>query len=166
MLRRISSLILVLFSCSVWAQHPYTNKAEEATIERVKTLQVSSLDRDLPKVTLEFFLKYEGDGAPIKWRMSNCDQLKRNPVTERQRDPTTCVEAEVDLKDNRSATIVVSLGTLKRRPVDVPTVLGVTVTDQSGRTTNVPRLSDLPMELHRPLPKSPRDLPLPAVGAA
>ena len=105
MLRRISSLILVLFSCSVWAQHPYTSKAEEATIERVKTLQVSSLDRDLPKVTLEFFLKYEGDGAPIKWRMSNCDQLKRNPVTERQRDPTTCVEAEVDLKDKLLASM-------------------------------------------------------------
>lgn len=157
----MSSLILVLWSCSVWAQHPYSNKTEKATIERVKTLQVSSLDRDLPKVTLEFFLKYEGEGAPIKWRMSNCDQLQRNRVTDRQRDSTTCVEAEVDLKGNRSATIVVSLGTLKRRTSDVPTVLSVTVTDQNGKTHDVPRLSDLPMELHRPLPKSPRDLPLP-----
>jgi hypothetical protein len=24
----------------------------------------------LPKVTLEFFLKYEGEGAPIKWEVN------------------------------------------------------------------------------------------------
>jgi len=160
-----SSLIFVPLSCLLWAQHPDPRQAEEATIERVKSLQVSSLDHDLPNVTLEFFLKYEGEGAPIKWRTSHCDQVKGNPVTDGKRDRGTCIEAEVDLKDKRSATVVVSLGTSDGRAVSVPTVFNVTVTDQNGRIHDVRRLSELPMELHRPLQKSPRDLPLP-VGAA
>lgn len=108
-------------------------------------------------MTLEFFLKYEGEGAPIKWRTSNCDQLNGNPFIDRERDSTICVEADVDLKGDRSATVVVSVGRLKTGPVGVPTVFSVTVTDPSGMAHAVRRLSDLPMELHRPLPKSPRD---------
>lgn len=165
MLRRTSSLIFALLSCSLWAQHPYADQTEEATIGRVKTLQASSLDRNLPNVTLEFFLKYEGEGAPIKWLMSNCDQAKGNAAADSERDPTICVEAEVDLKNGRSARVVVSLGKVTKRPAGVPTVFRVTVADQSGSTHDVRRLSDLPMELHRPLPRGPRDLPVPA-GAA
>lgn len=165
MLSRVSSLISVLLSCSLWAQHTYPNKAEEAAIERVKSTQVSSLDGSLPKVTLEFFLRYEGEGAAIKWRMSNCGQLNGNRFTDREQFTPICVEAEIDLRHDRSATVVVSVGTLKAGPVGVPTLFRVTVTDQSGTTHAVRRLSDLPMELHRPLPKWPRDLPLP-VGAA
>ena len=159
---RVSSFVFVLFTCSLWGQHPYPNEAGEAAIKRVKNMQVSSLDRGLPRVTLEFFLKYEGEGAPIKWRMSDCEQLKENPLADREQDPTLCVEADIDLKDDRSATIVVSVGTLKTGPVGVPMLLSVTVADRSGVTHAVRRLSDLPAELHRPLPKGPRDLSLPA----
>jgi hypothetical protein len=165
MLSRASSYVFVLFSCLLWAQHPYFNKAEDAAIKRVKDVDVSSLDRGLPKVTLEFFLKYEGAGAPIKWQMSNCEQLNANPSSHRERDSRICVEADIDLKGDRSATIIVSVGTLKTGPVDVPTLFRVTVTDPGGLAHAVPRLSDLPMELHRRPPKSPRDLPFPT-GAA
>ena len=160
---RTASLIFVLFSCWLWAQHSYTNEEEEAAIERVKNLQASSLDRALPKVTLDFLLQYEGEGAPIKWRMSNCEQLSGKPVADPKRDPGVCVKAEIDLKENRSAVVVVSLGALTRRPRGVPAVFRITVTDQGG-IRDIPRLSDLPLELHRPLPKLPRDLPFP-VGA-
>ena len=155
----------VLFGVSLWAQHTYTNETEVDTIKHVKSLQVSSLDGSLPKVTLEFFLKYEGEGAPIKWSMSNCDQLKGNPVTDHDRNAAICVEAEADLKGNRSATVAVSLGKPGTRPPTVPSVFSVTVTDQNGSTREVRRLGDLPMELHRPLPKEPRDLPFPAAAA-
>ena len=165
MLSRVSILIFVPLTCSVWAQHPYPNKADETAIKRAKTVQVSSLDRGLPEVSLEFFLKYEGEGAPIRWRVSNCDQLKGNPFTDREQNPNICVEADIDLKEDRSATIIVSVGTVKTGPVGAPTLSSVTVTDRSGATRAVRRLSDLPMELHRPLPKWPRDVPLPA-GAA
>ena len=161
---RASSFVFLLVTCSLWAQHPYPSKAKVAVIRRVKTVDVSSLDRGLPKVTLEFFLKYEGGGVPIRWHLSNCDQPNGNQFIDRERDVSICVEADIDLEGDRSATVVVSVGT-PRQPRSVPTVFSVTVTDPSGMVHAVRRLSDLPMELHRPLPKSPRDLLLP-VGAA
>jgi hypothetical protein len=161
----IRSFTFVLITLPLWAQHPYSKEAENAAIKRVKTVDVSSLDRGLPKVTLEVFLKYEGEGAPIKWRVSNCDQSTGNPSIDREWDSPMCVEADIDLKGDRSAAVVVSVGTLKTGPVGVPAVFSVTVTDPSGMGRVVRHLSDLPMELHRPLPKSPRDLPL-AVDAA
>jgi len=165
MLNRALILIFALLTYSLRAQQTSTNQAEETAIERVKTTQVSSLDHGLPKVTLEFFLQYEGEGAPIKWRTRDCGQLKVNRFIDREPHATTaCVEAEIDLKDDRSATIVVSVATAKTGSAGVPRLLGVTVGDRSG-THMLRGLSDLPAELHRPLPKWPRDLPVPA-GAA
>ena len=161
---RFTEAVFVLLTCSLWGQHKYANKAEETAIERVKTTEVSSLDGGLPKVTLEFFLSYEGEGAPIKWRVVDCDQLNENRSVEREQAPGKCVQADIDLKGDRSATIVVSVGTLKNGSVGIPAFFGATV-NASGTTHAVRRLSDLPMELQRP-PKWPRDLPLPAVGAA
>jgi hypothetical protein len=82
-----------------------------------------------------------------------------------ERSAAICVEAEVDLKDNRSATVMVSLGKPGARPATIPLVLTVTITDQNGSTRELRRLGELPMELHRPLPKEPRDLPSPAAAA-
>jgi hypothetical protein len=162
---RLTEALFVLLTCALWGQHKDPNKAEETAIERVKTTEVSSLDGGLPKVTLEFFLSYEGEGAPIKWRVSNCGQLNGSRPIEREQAPGKCVEAEIDLKRDCSATIVISVGTLKTGSFDIPAFFGATVTDPSGTTHVVHRLRDLPMELHRPRPKWPRDLPLPA-GAA
>jgi len=161
MVRKLSTFTLLLLGCSVWAQDANRHQAGEATIERVKALRVSSLDRDLPEVTLEFFLNYEAGGAPIQWEMSDCLRLTRSSgVQETKSD--TCVQAHVDLKDSRSATVVVFASTAKPGTAAVPKILSVSVTDTNGAIHDVPRLHDLPMELHRPLPKGPRDLPLPA----
>lgn len=161
MYSRVSSLIFVLLASSLWAQQANPNKAEDAAIRQVKTVDISSLDRGLPKVTLDFFLKYEGEGAPIKWRTVKCDLLNGNSSVDRG---LLCVEADIVLKDDRSATIVVSVGTLKTGLACTPTLASVTITDATGMVHAV-RLSDLPMQLHRPPPKSPRDMPFPA-GAA
>jgi hypothetical protein len=59
----ILNLVLLLFSFGAWAQRPSVDKTQADAIQRVKSLPISSLDRSLPKVTLEFFLSYEG-GAP------------------------------------------------------------------------------------------------------
>jgi len=61
-------------------------------------------------------------------------------------------------------TVLVSVGTLKGGPSGVPAFLRVTIIDLSGISRRVPHLGDLPMELHRPAPRLPRDLPDP-VGA-
>lgn len=164
MVSTILILVAFLLSGSVWAQDASTDKAE-ATIERVKVIHVSSLDRDLPDVTLEFFLEYEAEGAPIRWRMSDCIQPKSSSG-DREVEPGICVEAQIDLKHNRSATVAVLMGTAKTTSVAVPKVFRVTVTDQNGATHTVRRLRDLPIELHRPSPKSPRDLPLPSGAPA
>lgn len=156
----VLSLAFVLLASSLWALRPNQEK-EEAAIRRVKTVDVSSLDRSLPKVTLEFFLKYEGEGAPIQWRAGDCDSLSGNPLVDHE---LICVEADLVLKTDRSATIIVSVGTLKTGLVDNPALVSVMTTDATGMTHAV-RLIDLPRELHRPQPKSPRDEPFPAGGA-
>ncbi len=112
----------------------------------------------MPKVTLEFFLKYEGEGAPIKWEVNDCGETQY-PVADRERDSAMCVRADIGLKDGRAATVLISIGKLKKGVVDVPTVHGVSVTYPGGTMHRLDHLGDLPVELHRPLPKGPRDLP-------
>ena len=70
-----------------------------------------------------------------------------------------CVEAGIALKDGRAATVLISVGTSKGSAVAVPAVYDVRVTGPGGTVHRLDRLSDLPVELHRPLPKGPKDLP-------
>jgi hypothetical protein len=162
--------ILLLFSvCSLWSQRPHTGATEEAMIKHVKNVDISSLDHSLPRVTLEFFLQYEGEGAPIKWSVVNCDRLRENPATEHEQDADICVKADIELKDNRSATVVVLPGKgTGTRSATVPSLLRVTVTSRDGLTHDIRQLRDLPMELRRPLPlyrPGPRDFSSPAAAA-
>jgi hypothetical protein len=133
---------------------------ESAAIERVKNVLVSSLDHNLPKVSLEFFLQYETEGAPISWKVTDCGEPSRSRAAERGRAPATCVQADVDLKDNRALTLLISVGS-KTVPSEVPALRSVTITDEDGSVRTVRHLSKLPMELHRPRPVPKRDLPLP-----
>jgi hypothetical protein len=75
-----------------------------------------------------------------------------------------CVEAEVDIKDHRAVTVLVSVGTFKKGPFGVPTLISVTITDLGGMIRAVRHLSYLHMELHRQPPTLPKDLAVP-VGA-
>lgn len=161
MRQTILSLSFLLLTVCMWAQGPPADKSETEmdVIQRVKALPVSSLDRNLPKVTLEFFLKYEGQDAPIKWEVKHCGELTRDTPVDHGRDSAMCVQADIGLKDGRAATVLISVGTYKRGPVDAPTVYGVSVTYPGGTIHRLDRLSDLPVELHRPLPKGPKDLP-------
>jgi hypothetical protein len=95
-------LFLLLHSC-VQAQGP---PAEErvAAIQRVKTLLISSLDHHLPKVTLEFFLKYEGEGGAVKWQVTDCGETL-DTVMDHKPDSAMCVRADVGLKDGRAAAV-------------------------------------------------------------
>jgi hypothetical protein len=158
------SLWFLLLTVCLWAQPPSANKTEKAAIQRAKNLLVSSFDRSLPKVSLEFFLMSEGEGAPIRWEVNDCGEQRGNPAIDHGRDSPLCVEADMDHKDRRTVTVLVSVGTVKRGPFGVPALFSVTITDLSGINRPVHHLSDLPMELHRPPPRLPKDLPVP-VGA-
>jgi hypothetical protein len=183
----ILSLWVLLLTVYLWAQPPSANKKQKAAIQRAKNLIVSSFDRSLPNVSLEFFLKYEAGGAPIKWEVNDCGEQPRNPGSDHGGESPMCVEADFDSKDcdyspqpsarmcagsgfrdpnctlaqTAAVTVLVSVGTFKRGPFGAPTLFSVTITDLSGVSRPVRRLRDLPMELHRWVPRLPRDLPEP-----
>jgi hypothetical protein len=158
----ILSVWVLLLTLCLWAQPSSTNKTKKAAIRRAKSLIVSSFDRSLPNVSLEFFLKNESGGAPIKWQINDCGE-NGNPATDDSRDPPMCVEADFETKNLTAVTVLVSVGTFKAGPSGVVVLLRVTITE-SGISRPVHHLGDLPMELHRPAPRFPRDLPDP-VGA-
>jgi hypothetical protein len=150
----VLSLLIVVHTFCLWAQSSSVDKAEKDAIQSARTILVSSLDDKLPKVTLEFFLKYESEGAPIKWNVIDCGERG-----DRGGDSAMCVQAHLGLKDGRGVTILVSIGTFKRGQVEVPTIRDVRITNQNGTIHRLSRLADLPIELHRPFPKEPRDIP-------
>ena len=160
----ILSLWVLLLTVCFWAQPSSINKTEKAAIRRAKSLIVSAFDRSLPNVSLEFFLKNEGEGAPIKWEVNDCGEQNGSPATDDRRDPPTCVEADFEAKNRTAVTVLVSVGTFKGGPSGVPALLRVTITNLSGISRPVRHLGDLPMELQRPAPRLPPALPDP-VGA-
>jgi hypothetical protein len=160
----ILSLWVLLLTVSLWAQPSSVNTTDKAAIRRAKNLIVSTIDRSLPNVSLEFFLRNEGRGAPIKWEVNDCGEQTGGPATDRGRDFPMCVEADFDVKDGTAVSVLISVGTFKGGTSGVSALITVTITDPSGNSRPVRHLSDLPIELHRPAPRLPRDLPDP-VGA-
>lgn len=149
------TICLLLLTACLSAQS--TSNAARAAIRKAKNLPVSSLDSRLPKVSLKFFLKYEAAGAPIAWAISDCDD---DPATRHSADSPVCVEADFSLKSGTTVAVVVSVGNLGRIQGHTALVRA-TVTNLGGLPRIVRRLGDLPMELQRWAPETPRDLPLP-----
>ena len=164
MRQMILSLWVLLLTVCLWAQPSSANNTEKVAIQRAKSLIVSSFDRSLPNVSLEFLLKYEGGGAPIKWGVNDCGDQAGSPALDQEHGSPMCVEADFKFKGQTAVTVLVSVGTFNRGPSGVPALISVTITDMNGNSRPVRHLSDLPMELHRPAPRLPRDLPVP-VGA-
>ncbi len=164
---RFASLALCpfLLTIALTAQSPPQSKAEKVAIRRAKTTLVSSLDKSLPKVTLEFFLNEEGKGAPIAWEVNDCGEQSGNPAVDNRTDVPMCVQADMTLKDGYSVNVFVAVGTAKRGISGSPSLFSASVTDETGMVHPLRHLSDLPVELNRPRPKSPKDLPSPS-GAA
>ena len=160
----ILNLWVLSLTVCLWSQQSSVIRQNKVATQRAKGLIVSSFDRSLPNVSLEFFLKYESGDAPIKWEVNDCGDQTENPAPDDRRDPPTCVEADLEAKDRTAVTVLVSVGALKGGPPGVPALLRVTITDPSGISRPLRHLGDLPMELQRPAPRLPRDLPDP-VGA-
>jgi hypothetical protein len=105
MRRRILSLWCLLFTVLAWGQPRSAAKTEKAAIQRVRNLLVSSFDRSLPNVTLDYFLKYEAEGAPINWETNDCGKQSGNPTVDHNRDLPICVQADVDLKNHGTVVL-------------------------------------------------------------
>ena len=159
----ILCLCLLPLVCGLYAQSSPQEKKEKDTIQHAKALLVSTLDRTLPKVSLEYFLKYESAGATIHWEVNDCGEQTGDPAVDKDRDLPICVEADFDV-DHRAITIFIAVGTLNKGVSGSPALFSATISEPGGAVKSLRQLGELPMELHRPLPKSPRDVPSPAGG--
>lgn len=143
---------------SLWAQTSPGDEAEQSTIARAKKIQASSIDALLPKVSLEFFLRYESEGSPIHWEVNDCGEQTGNPSVDQGRSFPTCVEADFDVH-HRSVSIVITLGTSKAAERDPAGFFSGSITDADGTSHAIRRLSDLPARLRRYFPRQPQVLP-------
>jgi hypothetical protein len=121
----------------------------------VKNLPVSKLDSSLPNLSLEYFLKYESEDAPIRWEVNDCGEQTGDRATNREYDVPMCVEADVDLKHS-ALTILIAVGTAKKGISGVPALFDASITYPTGVVRTIHRLGELLRELHRPLPRAPR----------
>jgi hypothetical protein len=110
----ILNLWVLLLSACFWAQPSSANRREKAAIRRAKNLIVSSFDRSLPNVSLEFFLTYEGGGASIKWEVNDCRDQIGNPALDQEHGSPMCVEADFEFKARKSVTVLVCSRTFER----------------------------------------------------
>ena len=155
LLRAVVVVPMLLSSC-LWSQD--ADQAEQSVIARAKKIQVSTIDVRLPKVTLEFFLNYESEGAPIHWEVNDCGEQTGNPAADQGRNFPTCVEADFDVH-HRSVSVVIAVGNSNQKDRDTPGFFGGSITNPDGTSRTVQRLGDLPAQLRRFLPRQPRVLP-------
>jgi hypothetical protein len=156
----VSSLCLLVVAGKIGAQSSQGHQLQAAAVERAKSVLVSSLDRSLPKVSLEFFLKYEAEGSPVEWSVGDCG---KNDVTPNDpHDMSACVEADFDV-NNQAVSVVVSMGTSKAGARG-PALFSAAITDFAGTVHPLGHLAQLPMMLHRPLRRLPRDNPDPGTS--
>ena len=149
--------LLVIFSCPL-ALAEHAN--DKAAVERAKAILVSSLDSSLPKVSLEFFLKYEAGGEPIHWAVNDCGDEGLNHSTHRGQGSGVCVEADFDFK-HQAVAVSIALGKDTQKSTKNPSLDSAVITGMGGNRHPLRRLGELPAQLHRPLRRVPRDLPLP-----
>jgi hypothetical protein len=160
MRQMILGLGFVLLTVWLCGQSP-AEKKDKATIQRAKSLLVSSVDKSLPKVTLEYFLQYESGGEAIQWEVNDCGEESGNPAVDSGREFPICVEANFG-GNNVAVSVVISVGTFKKGQSGAPAFFSAMVTDFAGKSHPLRHLGELPMALHRPAPRGPRDLLDPA----
>ena len=152
--------LLFALTSSMWPQSRPGAGKETSSIRTAKALLISSLDSSLPKITLEYFLEYEGEGAQILWQATNCGAQSDNSSADRSRISFTCVQADMDTQSG-SLSVLLSMEQGDKSTTRGPSIIRLAVVDTFGRVHALHRLGEVPKELHRPVPKGPRDLPMP-----
>ena len=168
------SLAVLSLSLCVSAQPRSSNISTQAAIQYVKTLSTSLFDGRLPRISLEYFLSYESGSAQGKWGIVECEKQAAPAPEYTKQDFPICIQADYDVKSMEhpytptrslsrggSVTVLISVKTAKNGKFRGGTILNLVVTDVFGAVHQVRNLADLPMELHRPPPTTPKDLPLP-----
>lgn len=167
--RSVFILCIVLLAAPLQGQSRQSDSNTAAAIKAAKNTLISNLDSNLPHISLEYFLRYESDNAPVDWQIVTCDEHASNPQRDQQErmahpqsgnDAPLCVQATVDdVRMQRSATVVVQVGTVSQGVSGKPALQLVAVQDEKGSVRHI-SLIDLPaaMRWPRPTPRI-RDLP-------
>lgn len=150
-MRLLVPICLLLVNSQLCAQSVLSARA--TAIDRAKNVIVSTIDRSLPQVTLEFLLTYEAGGGPIQWNAYDCTKESQDTRKTAEPETATCVEATFD-SGSRSVALAIDTGSGRRRA----SLIKAAVIEMDGSVRAMRQLGDLPMELHRPAPRLPRDL--------
>jgi hypothetical protein len=166
----IFSLAVLSLSLCASAQ---PRSSDNSATRYVKALSTSSFDSRLPRIPLADFLSYETGSAQGKWATVECGKRTAPAGDYARKGFSTCVQADYDLKSTQHldaptrslsggfVTILVSIETAKNGQFRGETILSLAVTDATGMVHQIRNLADLPMELQRPIPRTPKDLPSP-----
>lgn len=127
----------------------------------MKNLMAFTFDSRLPRVSLEYFLTYETEGASAKWIIRGCDGLSTDRNADPRRNSPICVQADFALNDGGALAILIRVEKSPNENFGDPHLVSLTVTKSTGKVRQIRSLCDLPMELHRWPSRTPRDLPLP-----
>jgi hypothetical protein len=166
----VFTLCIVLLAVPLQGQFRQSGSNTAAAIKAAKNTLISTLDSNLPNISLEYFLKYESDNAPIDWQIVTCDEHASNPQRDQrermahrqsENDAPLCVQATVDdARVQRSAMVVVRVGTALKGVSGKPALQLVTLQDENGVVRHI-TLIDLPAAMRWPRPTTYRirDLP-------
>lgn len=146
---RIAIVLTLLAALAVSAQQRKDNTVSTA-IRIAKNVRISSFDPALPSLTLQSFVDYETDHAPIDWTARNCNK------TSTQNENTICVQADSIVNDQITVFVTVSVSSTMSA---APGLVSVEVTER-GLVHRI-RLIELPAAIHGRKFRSPnvRDLP-------
>ena len=168
----LSLAVLSLALCA--SAQPASDNSAQVAMRFVKTLSTSSFDSRLPSISLADFLSYETGSLQGKWAIVECEKQTVPARNYANQHFPTCVQADYDVKPieyletpARSlsggglVTILVGVKTSETGQLPGEAILNLTFTDVTGAVHQIRNLGDLPMELHRPPPRTPKDLPVP-----
>jgi hypothetical protein len=126
---------------------PGTTVSTEAIIERVRQVDVRTLDPELPSARFEEWLRgLLGEDRRIEWRVTDCGEQTGNPAADRGRVFPACVEASAVLTGDRAFSISIVSGTWRDGTI-VPGAAALwhaVVTRTKGQQTFLRRLGAVP----------------------
>lgn len=161
MSRPFFSFAIMGISLCALAQTRSSAKTEATVIQHVKNVSASSFDSRLPRVSLEYFLAYETNGAPEKWVLTECEKQSTNGDVAPRRNSRNCIQADFDLTDGGALTLLIRVRETLNEQFSSESLVSLTVIDTTGRVRQIHSLGDLPMELHRWPSRIPKELPPP-----
>jgi hypothetical protein len=102
--------LLMLLSLDAPVQGP----DQSAVIEAAKGAIAGDLDKALPRLTVEEWLRgLAGAERVVAWEMNDCGEQTGGPA-DRGRDFPLCAEARVRLPDNRTLGLLFAVGSQRR----------------------------------------------------